>query len=164
MKRETPFHDPCSWCRTLSMARLPQPAEGCYTAEFPRVEWKKVEHEVREAHLRGLSAAMVDEVDHDLTARWERAGLTVRRREREYLVPVDPLITGLHTALAPSDVTILGLGTAREPALRDDLLGSLRHPRASAGTRGPPGSQWRRGTRSCRGPASTVAPTRRREE
>ena len=29
---------------------------------------------------------MVDEADHDLTARWERAGLTVRRREREYLV------------------------------------------------------------------------------
>jgi hypothetical protein len=22
--RETPFHDPCSWCRTLSMARLPE--------------------------------------------------------------------------------------------------------------------------------------------
>src|SRR6185295_10584354 len=62
---------------------------------------------------------MVDEADHDLTARWERAGLTVRRREREYLVPVDPLITGLDTAPAPSDVTILGLGTAREPALRE---------------------------------------------
>jgi len=25
-----------------SMARLPQPKEGCYTAEFPRVEWKEV--------------------------------------------------------------------------------------------------------------------------
>ena len=23
-KRETPFHDPCSWCRTLTMARLPE--------------------------------------------------------------------------------------------------------------------------------------------
>ncbi len=63
---------------------------------------------------------MVDEADHDLTARWERAGLTVRRREREYLVATDPLVTGLDTAPAPSDVTILGLGAAaREPALRE---------------------------------------------
>jgi ribosomal protein S18 acetylase RimI-like enzyme len=62
---------------------------------------------------------MVDEADRDLTARWERAGLTVRRREREYLVATDPLVTGLDTAPAPSDVTIMGLGAAREPALRE---------------------------------------------
>jgi len=62
---------------------------------------------------------MVDEADHDLTARWERAGLTVRRREREYLVATDPLVTGLDTAPAPSEVKILGLGVAREPALRE---------------------------------------------
>jgi ribosomal protein S18 acetylase RimI-like enzyme len=66
---------------------------------------------------------MVDEADHDLTARWERAGLTVRRREREYLVATDPLVTGLDPGFdpgpAPSDVTILGLGAAREPALRE---------------------------------------------
>jgi ribosomal protein S18 acetylase RimI-like enzyme len=61
---------------------------------------------------------VVDEADHDLTTRWERAGLTVRRREREYVVATDPLVTGLDTARAPSDVTILGLGAAREPALR----------------------------------------------
>ena len=43
---------------------------------------------------------MVDEADHDLTARWERAGLTVRRREQEYLFATDPLVTGLGTARA----------------------------------------------------------------
>ena len=61
---------------------------------------------------------MVDEADHDLTARWERAGLTVRRREWEYLVATDPLATGLDTTRAP-EVPILGLGAAREPALRE---------------------------------------------
>jgi ribosomal protein S18 acetylase RimI-like enzyme len=62
---------------------------------------------------------MVDEADHDLTARWERAGLSIRRREPEYLVVTDPLVTALDTAPTPSDVTILGLGAAREPALRE---------------------------------------------
>jgi ribosomal protein S18 acetylase RimI-like enzyme len=62
---------------------------------------------------------MVDEADHDLTARWERAGLTVRRREREYLLATEPLVTGLDTAAPPAGVTILGLGAAREPALRE---------------------------------------------
>jgi ribosomal protein S18 acetylase RimI-like enzyme len=70
------------------------------------------------ADLPGPLYTMVDEADHDLTARWERAGLTVRRREREYLVATDPLVTGLDSAQAPPDVTILGLGAAREPALR----------------------------------------------
>ncbi|MEJ3653473.1 GNAT family N-acetyltransferase [Actinomycetes bacterium KLBMP 9759] len=58
---------------------------------------------------------MVDEADRDLTARWQRAGLSVRRREVEYLVPTDRQVGGP----APSGVTILGLGAAREPALRE---------------------------------------------
>ncbi|MFC4944726.1 GNAT family N-acetyltransferase [Pseudonocardia sp. GCM10023141] len=62
---------------------------------------------------------LVDEADHDLTARWARAGLTVRRREREYLLATDPTATGLDTTAAPRGVTILGLGAAREPALRE---------------------------------------------
>ena len=62
---------------------------------------------------------VVDEADHDLTARWARAGLTARRREREFLVATDPLVTGLATGAAPAGVTILGLGAAREPALRE---------------------------------------------
>jgi ribosomal protein S18 acetylase RimI-like enzyme len=69
--------------------------------------------------LPGPLYTMVDEADHDLTARWERAGLTVRRREREYLVATDPLVTGLDTVPTPSNVRILGLGAAREPALRE---------------------------------------------
>ena len=46
------------------------------------------------ADLPGPLYTMVDEADHDLTARWERAGLTVRRREQEYLFATDPLVTG----------------------------------------------------------------------
>lgn len=68
------------------------------------------------AELRGPLHTMVDETDHDLTARWLRAGLTVRRREREYSVATDPSITGSRTA---PGVTILGPGAAREPALRE---------------------------------------------
>lgn len=71
------------------------------------------------ADLPGPLHTMVDEADHDLRARWERAGLTVRRREREYLLATDPPATGLGTGPRPSDVTILGLGAARGPALRE---------------------------------------------
>src|SRR4051794_25643556 len=76
---------------------------------------------------------VVDEADHDLTARWERAGLTVRRREQEYLFATDPLLTGLDTARAPSEVTILGLGVAREPALREVYEAVRAEVDASAG-------------------------------
>jgi ribosomal protein S18 acetylase RimI-like enzyme len=62
---------------------------------------------------------MVDEDDQDLTTRWEGAGLTVRRREREYLLATDPLVTGLDTAPARADVTVLGLGAARVAELRE---------------------------------------------
>ena len=75
---------------------------------------------------------MVDEADHDLTARWERAGLTVRRREQEYLFAIDPLVTRLDTARAP-EVPILGLGAAREPALREVYEAVRAEVDASAG-------------------------------
>ncbi|WP_232667469.1 GNAT family N-acetyltransferase [Pseudonocardia sp. TRM90224] len=71
------------------------------------------------ADLPGPLYTMVDEADHDLTARWQRAGLTVRRREVEYHAATEQLITGLGPGPAPSGVTILGLGAAREPALRE---------------------------------------------
>ena len=71
------------------------------------------------ADLPGPLYTMVDEADHDLTARWERAGLTVRRREREYLLATDPLRSGLEPRPAPSGVTVLGLGETPEPALRE---------------------------------------------
>src|SRR4051794_5774028 len=40
---------------------------------------------------------VVDEADLELRSAWERAGLTTRRREWEYLVPTDPRVTGLDT-------------------------------------------------------------------
>jgi ribosomal protein S18 acetylase RimI-like enzyme len=70
-------------------------------------------------YLPGPLYTMVDEADHDLTARWERAGLTVRRREWEYSIATDPLVSGLDSVPAPPDVTILGFGAARESALRE---------------------------------------------
>ncbi|WP_433003982.1 GNAT family N-acetyltransferase [Kribbella sp. CA-294648] len=48
---------------------------------------------------------MVDETDRDVTAGWERAGFTNWRREREFVVPTDPRITGL-TAPPPPGVVI----------------------------------------------------------
>src|SRR4051794_27304521 len=65
--------------------------------------------------LAGPLHTLVDEADHDLTARWERAGLTIRRREGEYLVPTAPLVT----AAAPVGVTILPLGAPDARRLRE---------------------------------------------
>jgi ribosomal protein S18 acetylase RimI-like enzyme len=53
---------------------------------------------------------VVDEADLDLTASWQRAGFTTRRREWEYVVPTDSRATGLGSALPPSDVTIVAAG------------------------------------------------------
>ena len=61
---------------------------------------------------------VVDEADLDLTAQWQRAGFTTRRREWEYAVPTDPHATGLGPAVPPG-VTVLGLGRAEEARLRD---------------------------------------------
>ncbi|MEV4898690.1 GNAT family N-acetyltransferase [Nonomuraea sp. NPDC055795] len=61
---------------------------------------------------------VVDEPDLDLASRWERAGFTIRRREWECLVPTDPRVTGLGTALPPPDVTIVPVGRAQEGPLR----------------------------------------------
>jgi ribosomal protein S18 acetylase RimI-like enzyme len=67
------------------------------------------------AELAGPLHTLVDEADRDITSRWERAGLTIRRREREYLVATDPVVTGP----APSGVTILPLGAPDERLLRE---------------------------------------------
>jgi ribosomal protein S18 acetylase RimI-like enzyme len=71
------------------------------------------------ADLEGPLYTLVDEADLDITSRWERAGLTIRRREGEYLVATDPLATGLDTGPAPPGVTILPLGAADERLLRE---------------------------------------------
>lgn len=61
---------------------------------------------------------VVDEADAELTARWRRAGFTVRRREWECVVPTDPRVTGLDGALPPPGVTIVPAGQADEGLLR----------------------------------------------
>ena len=61
---------------------------------------------------------VVDEADAELTARWRRAGFTVRRREWEYAVPTDPRTTGLADVLPPPGVTIVPAGQADESLLR----------------------------------------------
>jgi len=62
---------------------------------------------------------VVDDFDTDLTAGWHRLGFTTRRREWEYLVPTDPQVTGLGSALPPSGVTILPVGKAEVGPLRE---------------------------------------------
>ncbi|MGI5339526.1 GNAT family N-acetyltransferase [Streptomyces sp. CA-181903] len=62
--------------------------------------------------------AVVDEADAGLTARWQRAGFTVRRREWEYAVPTDPQVTGLGAVTPPPGVTIVPAGQADERLLR----------------------------------------------
>jgi hypothetical protein len=63
---------------------------------------------------------VVDEADRELTSSWIRAGFAVRRREWEYLVPTDPEVTGLASAIPPAGVSIVGVGRAER-----GLLGAL---------------------------------------
>jgi ribosomal protein S18 acetylase RimI-like enzyme len=74
---------------------------------------------------------VVDEADLDLTAQWQRAGFTTRRREWEYAVPTDPRVTGLESALPPPGVTIKAFGTAEEAPLR--ALDRTVHDEVEAG-------------------------------
>jgi ribosomal protein S18 acetylase RimI-like enzyme len=62
--------------------------------------------------------AVVDEIDVDTRAAWERVGFAVGRREREYVLSTDPQVTRLEAVLPPSDVTIVSLGRAQEGPLR----------------------------------------------
>jgi ribosomal protein S18 acetylase RimI-like enzyme len=74
-----------------------------------------------EAMLAALSRPLhtvVDEADLDMTAGWQRAGFTTRRREWEYAVPTDPRATGLDSAPPPTDVTIETFGRAQKAPLR----------------------------------------------
>jgi ribosomal protein S18 acetylase RimI-like enzyme len=74
-----------------------------------------------EAMLAELPApvyTVVDEADVELTAGWQRAGFTIRRREWEYDVPTDPRVTGLEEVLLPPGVTIVPAGQADEILLR----------------------------------------------
>ncbi|WP_436535319.1 GNAT family N-acetyltransferase [Actinoplanes sp. HUAS TT8] len=66
-------------------------------------------HQLAEAMLAALPRPLftvVDEADVDLTARWRDAGLAIGRREWEYVIPTDPIITGLAVAAPPGDVPV----------------------------------------------------------
>ncbi|MDT8912149.1 GNAT family N-acetyltransferase [Amycolatopsis sp. PS_44_ISF1] len=82
---------------------------------------REVFDQLAEAMLAELPKPLytvVDEADTDLTAQWQRAGFTVRRREWDYLVPTDPRSTGLGPLLPPPGVTVLPVGEAQEAPLR----------------------------------------------
>jgi ribosomal protein S18 acetylase RimI-like enzyme len=70
------------------------------------------------AELPAPLYTVVDEGDLDLTANWQRAGFTIRRREWEYLVSTHPHVTRLGSVPAPPGVTVVGLGQAQEGPLR----------------------------------------------
>jgi GNAT superfamily N-acetyltransferase len=74
--------------------------------------------EAMSAQLPAPLYTVVDEADAELTARWRRAGFTIRRREWEYVVPTDPQVTGLDEVLPPSGVMIVPAGQANENRLR----------------------------------------------
>ncbi|WP_037361858.1 GNAT family N-acetyltransferase [Amycolatopsis orientalis] len=57
---------------------------------------------------------VVDETDRELLDGWQRAGLTVRRREWEYVVPTDPRSVDL-----PPGIAIVPAGSAAEGPLRE---------------------------------------------
>jgi GNAT superfamily N-acetyltransferase len=70
---------------------------------------------------------LVDEADRELTAQWHAAGFAAHRREWEYVVPTDPLLTGLDAVVPPPRVEIRALdGRHVEAAWRDEQLGLLR--------------------------------------
>lgn len=69
------------------------------------------------AALPGSLHTVVDETDHELLDGWRQAGLTIRRREWEYIVPTDPRVTG--SALPSPGVTIVPAGAAEEGPLRE---------------------------------------------
>ncbi|MFD2473608.1 GNAT family N-acetyltransferase [Amycolatopsis silviterrae] len=60
---------------------------------------------------------VVDETDRELLDGWQEAGLTIRRREWEYVVPTDPRVTG--PVLLPPGVTIVPAGAAEDGPLRE---------------------------------------------
>jgi len=74
--------------------------------------------EVMLADLPEPLHTVADEADTELTAGWQRAGFTVRRREWEFVLPTDPLVTGLAPGRSPSGVRIVPAGEADPEPLR----------------------------------------------
>ena len=70
---------------------------------------------------------LVDEADRELTDQWQQAGFARHRREWEYVVPTDPILTGLVGIVPPPRVEIRALDARHVEAFwRDEQLGLLR--------------------------------------
>ncbi|MBB4688879.1 GNAT family N-acetyltransferase [Amycolatopsis jiangsuensis] len=76
---------------------------------------------------------VADNADAEVYAGWRRAGLVVRRREREYVVTTDPRVTGLTAGPPPDGVRILPAGTTRETPLREAYAAIRAEVEAAAG-------------------------------
>lgn len=62
--------------------------------------------------------ATADEEDTEGLARFTQLGFTVSRREGNYLIPTDPLITGLQERWATEEITFISARDAYEDQLR----------------------------------------------
>ena len=70
---------------------------------------------------------LVDEADRDLTDQWTEAGFVRHRREWEYVVPTDPLLTGLADVAPVRGTTVRALDARHTVALwHDERLGIIR--------------------------------------
>ncbi|NUR60094.1 MAG: GNAT family N-acetyltransferase [Catenulispora sp.] len=77
-------------------------------------------HRLASAMLADLPRPLftvVDEADTELTAAWLLADFSISRRERGYLLPTDPAVTGLGAVQPPAGVTIVPAGSADEHRL-----------------------------------------------
>ncbi|MFI1095580.1 GNAT family N-acetyltransferase [Streptomyces sp. NPDC020917] len=102
----------CGYAEHRADGRLFVSIDAWHDAAFDRLA------EVMPAELPAPLYTVVDEADVELTARWRRAGFTVRRRECEYAVPTDPGVTGLEAVQPPPGVAIVPAGQADETLLR----------------------------------------------
>jgi GNAT superfamily N-acetyltransferase len=104
--------------------------------------WRSAAFErLAEAMLSSLPAPLytvVGEADLELTANWQRAGFTIRRREWEFVVPTDPRVTGLGALRPPSGVRIVPIGEADEGLLRALDLAIREEVEAGAGWQSMP--------------------------
>ncbi len=91
---------------------------------------------------------VVDETDRDLAAGWERAGFTSWRREREFVVPTDPRITGLTSTPLQPGVIIKTAGEVAEGPLRELDHAIRTEVRATVGWQTMPAEvlPWQGGT------------------
>lgn len=69
------------------------------------------------AALPDTPHTVVDETDDEQLAAWQQAGLAIRRREWEYVVPTDPHV--IAAAPPPPGVTIVPAGAADNARLRE---------------------------------------------